>query len=259
MDSASNSFESLRARLREHAEKFPTPLHRLGDALWSERDEQISHPACLEQLPDYIDAELAGEPVAKLFPRVKHHLDRCDSCAQEYAELLDAEWAEQRGALAKPAAMPRPDLSFLPQPKRTLQEIVLERTRALLPTLAPAHLRELEVIADTFFARVQQLGTFELRSNAAQAMGLGKRDTNPALNLLAASYATTETLTREITRPQFEEWLQRGTLQKELETRANVAARAINLEREFAARFARAYAEQFVRVPDTLRDVLASG
>ena len=259
MDSASNRFEPLRARLREHAEKFPTPVRRLGNALWSERDEQLSHAACLEKLPDYIDAELAREPVAKLFSRVKHHLDRCDSCAQEYAELLDAEWAEQRGTLTKPAAMPRPNLSFLPQPKRTLQEIVLERTRALLPTLAPAHLRELEVIADVFFARVQQLGTFELRSNAAQAMGLGKRDTNPALNILAASYATTETLTREITRPQFEEWLQRGTLQQEMETRANAAARAINLEREFAARFARAYAEQIARAPETLRDVLASG
>ncbi len=256
MDSASNRFELLRARLREHAEKFPTPLRRLGDALWSERDEQLSHAACLETLPDYIDAELAGETVAKLFSRVKHHLDRCDSCAQEYAELLDAEWAEQRGALTKPAAMPRPDLSFLPQPKRSLQEIVLERTRALLPTLAPAHLRELEVIADTFFARVRQLGTFELRAGAAQAMGLGGRDTNPALKLLAATYAITQNLTRDITRAQFEEWLQQARLQQELETRANDAARDIGIERELAARFARAYAEQTAREPEALRAFL---
>lgn len=256
MDSAANRFEALRARLREHAEKFPTPVRRVGDALWNERDEELSHAACLEQLPDYIYAELAGEPVAKIFPRVKHHLDRCNLCAQEYAELLDAEWAEQRGRLTKPAAMPRPNLSFLPESKRTLQQVVLERTRALLPTLAPAHLRELEVIADTFFARVQQLETFELRSNAVQAMGLGKRDTNPALNLLAASYAITQNLTRGITRAQFDEWLQQARLQQELETRANEVARDIGIERELAARFAHAYAEQIAFEPEALRALL---
>ncbi len=256
MDSASNRFELLRARLREHAEKFPTPLRRLGDALWRERDEQISHAACLEQLPDYIDAELAAEPVAKLFPRVKHHLDRCDSCAQEYAELLDAEWAEQRGALTKPAAMPRPDLSFLTKPKRSLQEIVLEWARAVSAALAPTYLREIDVIADVFFARVQQLGTFELRSGAAQAMGLGGRDTNPALKLLAASYAATQNLTRDITRAQFDEWLQQARLQQELETRANTASRDIGIERELAARFARTYAEQIAREPEALRALL---
>ncbi|RIK29413.1 MAG: hypothetical protein DCC52_07415, partial [Chloroflexi bacterium] len=96
----------------------------------------------------------------------------------------------------------------------------------------------------------------ELRSNAAQALGLGKRDTNPALNFLAASYAATQMLAREITRAQFEEWIARGALEPEIETRADAAARAVGIERELAARFARAYAEQIAREPDALRDLL---
>lgn len=256
MDSASSRYDALRARLRERAEKFPAPLSRLGDALWNKEDEQLSHAACLEQLPEFIDAELAGEAVAKRLPRVKHHLDCCDTCAQEYAELLDTEWAEQRGALARPSNIPRPNLSFLPHAKRSLPEVVLERTRALLPSLAPASMRELGVIADTFFARVQHMGTFELHHGAAQALGLGQRNANPALTTLAACYAATQTVTREITRAQFDDWAQRKTLKQELETRANASARAIGIERDLAARFARAYSEQIAQDPASLRALL---
>lgn len=255
MDSFKDRQDKLRQRLRAQSNRLDPRLQRLGDALWNTNDDALSHEACIEMLPEFVDAEVARQSVAQLFPAVKHHLDRCDTCAQEYAELLEAEWAEQRGALMKPQNIPRPDLSFLPKitPQPSLQEMVLERTRALLPLLAPAHLRELAVIADTFFARVQQLGTFELRLGAAQALGLGQRDTNPALTFLAASYVATQTLLNQITRAQFDQWSHQGTLQQELETRAVTAARAIGIERETAARFARAYTQQIIQAPASLR------
>jgi hypothetical protein len=87
-------------------------------------------------------------------------------------------------------------------------------------------------------------------------MGLGGRDTNPALNVLAATFAVTQDLTRDITRAQFDEWLQQARLQQELETRAHNAARDIGIERELAARFAATYAEQIAREPEALRALL---
>lgn len=256
MNSNFDRYEALRARMRERAERYPRPLQRLGDALWNVQDDQLSHAACLEELPAFIEAELAGDVVSKLEPQVKHHLDRCDSCAQIYAELLDTEWAQQHGTLSKPADLALPDLSFLPRTKRSLREVVLEQTTALLNTLAPEHNRELNVIAHTFFARVEQLGTFELRPGAAPAMGLGQQDTNPALILLAACYAATQTLTREITLTQFEQWARQESFQPELEARLFAAARAIGIERDAAARFARTFAEQIVQDPRPLRSLL---
>lgn len=249
MDSKSNRYGVLAARLRVHAEKFPTPLRRLGDALWNPDDAQISHQECLAAVTEYIDAELAGEPIAKYFSAIKHHLDRCDPCAQVYAELLDSAWAEQRGALPKPQTMPRPDLSFLPQPAptRSLQDVVLDWTRRLLPTLAPGRERELNVIADTFFARVAPLKSFELRTSTAQALGLGRSDTSPALETLAACYAATQQLLAQMTRQELEEWLAQGAVVQKVETRALGATEQIGMEQKQAARFAHAYAEQIAQ------------
>lgn len=258
MNSSSSRYEALLARMREQPEKFPTPLRRLGDALWNAEDGQISHAECLEELPAFIDAELAGDVVSSVRPRVKHHLDRCDTCAQIYSEMLDTEWAQQRGILATSANLPLPDLSFLPQTKRSIREVVLEQATALLKTLAPDHLGELAIIANTFFARIEQLGTFELRRGAAQAMGLGQRDTNFALILLAASYTATQTLTREITVSQFDQWKQSDTLQQELQARSFAAARDTGIEGEIAARFARTYAAQIAQDSQSLRSLLTT-
>lgn len=231
------------------AENIPPSLQRLREALWGEPEDDISHAECRAMLPEFVEAEAAGEPVARHYPRIKHHLDHCDECGQEYALLLDLELAEARGDIEFVSAVST-------STPRAFQDMLRELARRILHSLAPANLRDLEVIADTFFARVQQLGTFELRLGNTQAMGLGQRDTNPALTILAASYAATQTVTREITRAQFDEWAQAKTLAGEIETRVNRAAREIGIEREFAAQFARAYTEQIAREPETLRALL---
>ncbi|MDL1895071.1 hypothetical protein FBQ82_02250 [Anaerolineae bacterium CFX7] len=232
------------------ADNIPAPLKRLRDALWGEPEDDISHAECRALLPTFVQAEADGEPVAKLYARVKHHLDHCDECGEEYALLLDLELAEVRGEIEFASAIS-------PAAPRSLEQTLQELARRIVESLAPASLPEFGVIAETFFARVEQLGTFELRPSAAQALGLGRRDTNPALNILAASYAATQTLAREITRAQFEEWIARDTLETEIETRADAAARAVGIQRELAARFARVYAEQIAREPDALRDLLS--
>ncbi|GIL16240.1 MAG: hypothetical protein BroJett039_14130 [Chloroflexota bacterium] len=231
------------------SKKISPPVERLRDAVWGEPEDDLSHAECRAALVKFAQAEAAGEPVAKLYPRVKHHLDHCAECGEEYALLLDLELAEARG-----------EIQFTPSVEPTslplLEQLARELARRVAESLAPSALREIKVIADTFFARVQQLGAFELRANAAQALGLGRRDANPALNLLAASYIATQNLMRDLTRAQFDEWARQKTLPQELEARANAAARAIGIEREFAARFARAYAKQIAQEPDALRALL---
>lgn len=258
MNSSQELQNELRARLRVQANKIPSALQRLGEALWSEPDPQLTHAECRAALPQFVDAELAGEPVAKSYVAVKHHLDHCDTCSAEYAELLETALAEEGGTLLKPNSVPRPDLSFLPTPAptRSLQEIVLEWTRGLLPTFAPGRERELAVIADTFFARVLPLKTYDLRVGAVQAMGLGRRESSVALETLAACYASTQLLVNETTRQEMDAWLAQGTFTQNVETRALDAAHQIGIERKTAARFARAYAEQLSQDPSSLESLL---
>ncbi|MCI0478852.1 MAG: hypothetical protein L0Y55_21630 [Anaerolineales bacterium] len=258
MNSSPERQAELRARLRVPSNKIPSALQRLGEALWSEPDAQLTHAQCRAALPQFVDAELENEPVAQTFAAVKHHLDQCDSCSAEYADLLETALADERGAVLEPNAMPRPDLSFLPKPAptRTLRVIVLEWTRHLLPTFAPGLERELAVIADTFFARVLPLKTYELRVGAVQAMGLGRSESSTTLEILAACYASTQLLLNEITRQDMDAWLEQGTITQNVETRASDTARQIGIPRETAARFARAYAEQITQDPSALEALL---
>jgi hypothetical protein len=64
------------------------------------------HQAAQDRLPEFAEAELAGQNAAALFPDVQAHLDACDDCSQLYAELLDMLLAEESGEFG--AAAPAP-------------------------------------------------------------------------------------------------------------------------------------------------------
>jgi len=67
---------------------------------------------CIEQVDDYVAAQLAGRAYTTLFPEVAEHLDACVECAAAYARLYELE--TEAGSLPRPEEMPEPDLSFLP-------------------------------------------------------------------------------------------------------------------------------------------------
>lgn len=257
MDSSQNRYQALALRLREHADKFPPELQRLGDALWNEADEPPSHAACLEQLPAYIDAELAGQPVARIFPAVKHHLDRCDTCGQEYAGLLETEWAEQRGVLAKPETIPYPDLSFLPPSRSQLETLVLKYARAVLAVLDPKNLPNLDAVAAAFFAPPKPGQALEERAVYTVDLDNAPGGTGAALTTLAASYATTQSIAAQVTRAQFDSWTGQARIKQNVEPLADASARAIGLNSAAAASFARVYAEQIEQEPASLRAQLS--
>jgi hypothetical protein len=73
--------------------KFSQFLKRVGDT----RDDEINCSACLEQIPHYIEVELAtGEPQREA-PLVAHHLAQCKVCHEEYQLLRDLALLEARG------------------------------------------------------------------------------------------------------------------------------------------------------------------
>ena len=73
-------------------------------------------PACItceQKLSYYIDSELAGEDVAKLFPEVYTHLQTCTSCAELHQDMLILIGMEEAGTLLEPDQQLEIDLSFL--------------------------------------------------------------------------------------------------------------------------------------------------
>jgi len=78
---------------------------------------------CLEQLDDYIAAQLAGEDYMALYPQTAVLLDACPDCAAAYARLYELETAVRAQTVPQPTRIPQPDLSFLPQTTSLLAQL----------------------------------------------------------------------------------------------------------------------------------------
>lgn len=52
-------------------------------------DEEIDCSACLDQIAQYVDIELASGDAARAMPQVGQHLSQCAVCHEEY-QLLQA-------------------------------------------------------------------------------------------------------------------------------------------------------------------------
>jgi len=84
-----NRLDDLRARLRAPTEKIPASFRRLGNALWNPDEDAMSHAQCRELMPSLILAQVTAESLTEPLALAKAHLDHCDECGTEYAELLD--------------------------------------------------------------------------------------------------------------------------------------------------------------------------
>jgi hypothetical protein len=106
----------------------------------------------IDQVDDYVHAQLAGQSYIALFPEAVRHLDSCIACAESYQLLYELALAETMARLPIPASMPTPDLAFLvlvpstslieqirAAVQRIGQQISLQLTPALLPALRPAY------------------------------------------------------------------------------------------------------------------------
>ena len=61
---------------------------------------------CIEQLPDYVEVQLADGAYQMQFPFVVQHLDSCVACAEAYAGVYEGVYemvlAERNGRLPQP-------------------------------------------------------------------------------------------------------------------------------------------------------------
>jgi hypothetical protein len=53
------------------------------------QEQELSCSECFEQLSDYVDLELAGQPVAERLPMLRQHLAQCGVCREEYQVLSE--------------------------------------------------------------------------------------------------------------------------------------------------------------------------
>jgi hypothetical protein len=63
------------------------------------QDEEIDCSACLEQISEYVDLELATGEVTPAMSPVAQHLSQCAVCREEYQLLHDLAQLEADGEL----------------------------------------------------------------------------------------------------------------------------------------------------------------
>lgn len=63
------------------------------------QEVEIDCSACLDQISQYVDLELATGQAAVRMPQVKQHLDQCKVCHEEYHVLSELARLEQEGNL----------------------------------------------------------------------------------------------------------------------------------------------------------------
>jgi hypothetical protein len=79
----------------------PTSTHwrQLLRQLEQTQEHELSCSECFEQISDFVDLELAGQPVAERLPMLRQHLVQCRACREEYEVLRDLAQLEAAGEL----------------------------------------------------------------------------------------------------------------------------------------------------------------
>jgi len=112
--------------------------------VFSIEPNQAQFNASLDQLNDFISAQLAGEEYETLFPGVAAYLDTDPELAEIYDRLYQLEVDTRGNNLRTPSSKPQFDLSFLSQPPRGvippwLHEISLENSMKWLREILEKH------------------------------------------------------------------------------------------------------------------------
>ncbi len=66
-------------------------------SIYDTKEDEILCDECFDLLSEYVDREIAGEPVATQMPQVKHHLEHCGVCADEQSVLRELARQEAQG------------------------------------------------------------------------------------------------------------------------------------------------------------------
>lgn len=164
---------------------------RLLDALGRESPADKRLDALI---PNYVDAELAGEDAAARFPQVHDYIFTNEDAGMLYADLLDAAMAERSSDPAsnlQGASAFKPDLSFLESGARLsdwqqqIADFAQRAARMLQPQL---QLRFDDFIEFFFDIRAGQPNVISLQAGASSAFAAVEGDVPDELRWLEATY-----------------------------------------------------------------------
>jgi hypothetical protein len=65
--------------------------------IFETRENEISCSECFDLVSHFVELEIAGEDVASRMPEVRHHLNQCRACREEYETLRDLRRLEENG------------------------------------------------------------------------------------------------------------------------------------------------------------------
>ena len=75
-------------KLRGEPELPEALLHRIITRLENTQDDELSCDEVFAMVDEYAEASQQGQDVANLKPLIRHHLDMCRECDEEYEALL---------------------------------------------------------------------------------------------------------------------------------------------------------------------------
>jgi len=81
-------FRKLTRKLRREPEFPDQMVHRLISRLENTRADELSCDEVFALVDEYAEASQRGEDVGNLKPLLRHHLDMCRECDEEYQALL---------------------------------------------------------------------------------------------------------------------------------------------------------------------------
>jgi hypothetical protein len=181
--------EQERSRLMSDEQEGVNRLFRAIEGLDSAAE--ADHEKYLAGLSSLVEAEMAGENIASLYPEILAHLDTCVSCGAEYSALLELAMAEARGEIPQPATFPP---LRLPRPI-AIQQLVRRIVEALLKS--PDQLEDLVFVLQTFFEQVQDSpDRLTLEPTSALVMGLSGETPQSLPEVMSAYYGLTAVLER---------------------------------------------------------------
>lgn len=67
--------------------------------VYETRENEISCSECFDLVSRYVELEIAREDAAGKMPEVRHHLNQCRACRDEYEALRDLRRLEDNGEL----------------------------------------------------------------------------------------------------------------------------------------------------------------
>lgn len=147
--------QTLAARWRAMAEAYAAQQlgtqrgRALIERIAGVEDTTMSHEECLAALPEYITAELSGLNVARKYPEVQYHLERCPTCEEEYAELLTIEMA--LAPAERDIKVPQPTLTDFAY-RQKVKEMSEQAVQKIEPGIAPLSLVMIDPMLDTLAA-----------------------------------------------------------------------------------------------------------